>query len=244
MKLFTTILVLVVSFNTAINAQNIKEAVQNSKQIIEGKKNLERDSKELAAYKLKINAFNNAFKIRNLSKSNELKASILTDMIREVQQSGVKAKKARLEIAQSSAEIRSDRREIRRDKEDSKKGRFDSKDDKKDLNRDKANMRDDKRDRRDDIRDFEDQIKRAERQATILKSLKGYRFSYSTERLGEAEVNKKLLHEFLQTLQADIIATKKELNEDIRESREDSRERRDDRNEKNEPDNKKKKRRG
>jgi len=92
------------------------------------------------------------------------------------------------------------------------------------------------------MRDFEEQIKRAESQTAILNSLKEYNFSYNPGAMEKAVVNKKLLHEFMQTLVLDIVATKKELNEDIRESREDGRERRDDRDEKNEPRNEKKKR--
>jgi hypothetical protein len=113
--------------------QNVKEAVQNTKQIAEGKKNLERDTRELQALKTKIGLFAVAFDNSDAMGTNKLKQDIVKDMLREVGQSGEKAKKARIEVAQSGAEVRSDRREIRGNKKDSNKGRFDRKDDKKDM---------------------------------------------------------------------------------------------------------------
>ena len=223
-----------------LNAQNVKEAIQNSQQIAEGKKNLERDMKELEAFKIKTAALATAFDTKNMVKTNELKVSLVQDMIREVGQSKEKAMKAQKEISQSSQEVRSERREIRRDKEDSDRGRFDRKDDERDLARDKANARDDRRDRRDDIRDFQGQIDRAERQAKILAALKDYNFSDDNVAIEQALMNKKMIMEFQEILQEDIAATQRELGEDVRESREDRRERRDDRNERNEVDSKRK----
>ena len=240
-KINTTVLAAFMCF--ALQGQNAKEAIQNTKQKAEGKMMLERDVKELEAFKAKIAAFDTAFEARNLEKTNELKASIVKDMVREVGQSGEKAKKARMEIAQSSAEVRSERREIRRDREDSDRGRYDRNDDERDLARDKANARDDRRDRRDDIGDFQKQIDRAERQAVILEKLKDYQFGFEASALEKAVAQKALLQEFQKNLEEDVVATKMELNEDIRESREDRRERRDDRNERNELDSKRKRKR-
>ncbi len=234
MKLSIKIIILVFFSHSFTYAQNAKEAIQNTKQIITGKKMLERDIKELQAFKIKLQLFNDAFEIKDIEKVASLKSSILLDMIREVEQSGEKAKMARREIAQSSAELRSDRRENRRNKEDSKKSRYDRRDDQKDEARDRANTRDDRRDKRDDKRDFQQQIDRAEQQATILKALKTFNFSFD-----ESLANKKLITDFLATLQQDIEATKRELAEDKREQREDRRERRDDQNERSELDSRK-----
>ena len=137
-----------------------------------GKKNLERDMKELEGFKSKTTSLSTAYEAGDMKKTNELKASIVKDMIREVAQSKEKAEKARREISQSSQEVRSERREIRRDKDDSDHGRYDRNDDERDLARDRANARDDRRDRRDDIRDFQGQIDRAEKQVKILEALK------------------------------------------------------------------------
>jgi len=213
MKNLTNLLVLVLFINVA-TAQDIKESIQNTKQIVEGKKNIKRDSKELAAFKLKMDSFDSAFQLKSAVKSNDLKLSLLKDMAREVQQSKVKVKKARLEIAQSSSEIRSGRKKIREDKKVLSKNRF--------------NLRDDQRDRRDDVRDFKQQKQRAERQAFILKVIKEYNFSYDSINFEMTLANNKLLHEFMEILKADLDATKRELNEDIKERREDARERRND----------------
>jgi hypothetical protein len=223
-----------------LQAQNAKEAIQNTKQIVEGKKMLERDIKELEKFKAKIALFNTAFDAKNSEETNTLKKNLVSDMIREVEQSGVKAKQARREIAQSSAEVRSDRRENRDNREDSKRGRFDRRDDKRDMARDRANTRDDMRDRRDDMRDFEMQIERAETQANILKKLKAYNFSFKGSDYDASLVNKKLISDFIVTMKQDIEATKRELAEDNRERKEDRRERVDDRNERNERDSKRK----
>lgn len=230
------------SLTAVLPAQNVKEAVQNTKQLAQGKQMLERDVKELASMKTKLGMFNTAFDGQDATKVNGLKADILTDMAREVNQSGQKAQMARREISQSSAEIRSDRREIRNNREDSKRGRFDRKDDKRDMARDQANKRDDRRDRRDDVRDFEQQISRAERQAAILEALKAYEFNFSDA--NNANAKKLLVGEFVTLMEQDVAATKRELSEDSREAREDRRERRDDRNERNERDSKRKRRGG
>ena len=231
---------LAICFSITANAQNIKEAVQNTKQIQEGKRNLERDIKELHNFTTKLDLFDSAFNNKEAGEVNKLKASLVIDMIREVKQSGEKAKKARLEVAQSSSEIRSDRREIRDNKEDSKRGRFDRRDDKRDNARDQANKRDDQRDRRDDIGDLKQQIARAERQTSILKAIKDYHFNFDNQ---DASIeNKNFVLAFAASMKQDIEATKTELAEDMREQREDSRERRDDRNERNEKEVKKRRR--
>lgn len=237
MKQSMKLLLLIMSFGVIANAQNAKEGIQNTKQILEGKKMLERDMKELQAMNVKYDLFKAAFDAKDSGKANEIKLSLMNDMIREAKQSEEKAKMARKEVAQSSSEIRSDRREIQQNKDDSKRGRYDHHDDKQDMARDQANKRDDKRDRRDDINDFNLQIARAESQATILKSIKSYNFNF--DNVDTSLVNKKLLDDFFTTMKQDIEATKIEIGEDTRESREDGRERRDDRNERNEVDTRK-----
>ena len=228
MKQSIKLTLLAIGFGLVINAQNAKEGIQNTKQILEGKKMLERDVKELQAMNVKFQLFNKAFESKDSGQANEIKVSLMADMVREAKQSEEKAKMARQEITQSSSEIRTDRREIQEDRDDSNRGRYDYHDDKQDMSRDHTNKRDDKRDRRDDINDFNLQIARAESQATILKSIKSYNFNF--ENVDTSLVNKKLINDFFTTMKQDIEATKKELGEDSRESREDGRERRDDRN--------------
>lgn len=248
MKHSIKLLILTICLSITANAQNAKETIQNTKQIQEGKKNLERDINELKDFNLKLQDLKKAVAKKNQSEVDRISKELLADMAREVKQSGIKAKKAQQEIAQSSAEIRSDRRENRDNKDDSKRGRYDRKDDKKDKARDQANLRDDKRDRRDDINDFQQQIDRAKNQATILNTLKEYNYIVEDIERDAYAIKKKEIKtsfkDFVNLLKQDIDATKKELAEDIREQREDSRERQDDRNERNEVDTKRKRRRG
>lgn len=244
MKHSIKIAVIAICFSVTAGAQNIKEGIQNTKQIQEGKKNLERDVNELKEFNLKLNDMKKAVSEKNQNEVDRISKELIVDMTREVSQSSIKAQKAQKEIAQSSAEIRSDRREIRDNKDDSKRGRYDRRDDQKDMARDQANMRDDKRDRRDDIRDFQQQIDRAKSQAVLLKTLKDYDYTVEdiereTYVIKKSEI-KKSFKAFMVLLKGDIDASKKELAEDMREQREDSRERRDDRNERNEKDFKRK----
>ena len=77
MKLSIRLTVITFCFAMIGHAQNAKEAVQNTKQIREGKKNLERDTKELEALMVKLNTFNGSFDKRNAEKLNSLKANII-----------------------------------------------------------------------------------------------------------------------------------------------------------------------
>lgn len=228
------LLIFCILITTAISAQNLKEGIQNTTQIRESKKNLKRDSAELIAFQSKIDTFNSHFVNKNSRLANQLKKEIVTDMVREVAQSSIKVDKARKEIGQSAAEIRTDNRELRRDRKDLRKSHKDKKDDKKDIRRDRANKRDDKRDLKDDKKDYTAQLNRYNRQSHILKTLKVFNFSFTSNSIASNKTNKKLLDEFLQTLKADLEATKRELKEDKKERREDRRERRDDKKERKE----------
>ncbi len=73
----------------------------------------------------------------------------------------------------------------------------------------------------------------------MVKTLKVFNFSFDPGVLEKSVANKKLIQEFIQTLEQDIEATKRELAEDNRERLEDRRERTDDLNERNEIDSKK-----
>lgn len=247
MKNWICTLIVLLTTSLTINAQNAKEAIQNTKQIIDGKRNLERDMAELKDFRAKLGKLKSAVAQEDEEAVNRLKADLVADMTREVSQSGEKAKQARREIAQSSAEVRSERREIRDNREDSKRGRYDRRDDRRDMARDQANKRDDQRDRRDDVRDFSQQIERAEKQAKLLETIKDLDFSLqyrSVEGFAERKrTTKGYFNDFIKLMKDDIAATKIELAEDNRERREDRRERADDRQERDEKDDKKRRRR-
>lgn len=234
--LYTAIIVVLLSNQSF--AQNTRERSQNRKQITEGKKNLERDIKELSALKIKIATFNKVFDNRNLPEVKASKISILTDFRREVAQSEQKAIQARKEVRQSTREVRSEKKEIHQNRHDNQRGRYDGNDDRKDMARDRANKRDDKRDRRDDVRDFEAQIARAATQKQILNELTNFTFGFKGDLLEKSIKKRMLVTQFIQTMEQDIVATKREISEDKRESKEDLFERRDDRNERNEVDKK------
>lgn len=236
-KTYLIVFVMLLMFGYQSFAQNAKELIQNTVQIAEGVKNLNRDTKELAELKEKVIRFNKEFEARNLSGVKRMKVKILEDLRREVQQSEVKAVKARREIAQSSAEIRSDRRELHRDRNDSyQRGRYDARDDRTDLRRDQVDKIDDKRDRRDDRRDFQAQVERAEQQKRIYNGLLNFTFGFGEDLLTKSIAQKALIEKFIHTMEDDLAATKRELAEDARESGEDHLERRDDRRERNEID--------
>jgi hypothetical protein len=230
-KLFVVIVVFLSPF---VSAQNVREAAQNTAQIQEGRQMLARDVRELEEFDDKIELLTLMFDSKNQDRANVIKETLLLDMMKEVRQSGVKAKQARIEIAQSSAEVRSDNREVRRDRNDSADGGRDRRDDKKDLARDKMNQRDDRRDRRDDIRDFEAQVERAEKQKEVLDNLKMAHLKFGYFSRENAMAKKVLIQQFRKTMVEDIEATRRELGEDKREQGEDRRERRDDRHERNE----------
>ena len=233
-KIYFTLFITLLLMNYQSFAQNTKERMQNNKQITEGKKNFERDTRELAEAKVKVSHFNKAFAAKNLAEVKIMQAKIITDFRREVEQSEQKAVQARREVSQSSAEVRSERREMQRNRKDSQRGRFDKQDDKQDMRRDRRNKRDDKADRRDDRRDFEAQIERTEKQKRILNGLIDFTFGFKGILLEKSIAQKALMEQFITTMEADIVATKREIAEDKRERKEDGRERRDDRNERKE----------
>jgi len=244
MKNIITLFVLVLFVTTTLNAQNAKEAIQNTNQITEGKKNLERDTQELKDFNVELHKLKEAVSKKNQLAVNNISQKLIRAMEREVGQSGNKSKKAQQEISQSSAEVRSDRREIDDNKKDSNRGRYDRNDDKNDMARDQANSRDDRRDRVDDMSDFNKQIERTKNQAEILQTLKTFDFTVEhierEDYIAKKRAIKKSFKEFVKLMKEDIEATKRELAEDNREQREDSRERQDDRNERNEKEAKRK----
>ena len=70
-----------------------------------------------------------------------------------------------------------------------------------------------KRDKRDDQSDLQQQIARTNRQKQILNTLEAFTFSFEPSASEKAIANIKLMDEFLQTMEADIAATKVELAE-------------------------------
>ncbi|MEM8999181.1 MAG: hypothetical protein AAGB24_02870 [Bacteroidota bacterium] len=183
-KIVFSIIVALLCFS--LEGQKLKHSMHQTRQIAEGKKILDQDIGEYEAFKAKMAVLDKAFHDRNPLKVNDLKERLVTDMIREVEQSAKKAKMARIEIERE-----------RRGPGQTRAGHI------------------------DDIRDFEEQISRAERQAEILDRIRDYHFGFENSAMEKALANKALLEEFKDILREDIVATKRELNEDVRDRRED-----------------------
>jgi len=234
LSIFTSILALFLFQNSLSAQRNIKERAVDRHQIKKGAINLERDVKELDAFKAKIVAFKTAFENGNKDRLRNLKLEILGDMEREIRQTEAKLAQAKVEVKQSKSEVRSDNREIRNDRKDLKRGGDPIRDDVKDLARDKHDRRDDVRDLRDDVNDVDGLQRRLTNQQRLYTALKAVTFSRGATRGEKVAANKALISDFVLTMQNDIKATKREIGEDIGELKEDRKETRDDRRERNE----------
>lgn len=210
------------SFN--INAQavrNANEAKNNQRQIKVSQEELDRDIRELAHFKAKLADLENAWGKKQIKKVNKIKASLLKEMEREISQSRIKLKDDAREIAESKSELNSESRELRQDRR-----KFSSQ---RTAANDRSDRRDDARDLSDDKQDYRTQAAVLAKQEEILKILKIYNFSTNDYRLERGMKNKQLIHEFVSTMESDIVLTKLELKEDYREAGEDRRERIEDR---------------
>ena len=200
-------------FGTQIQAQVVRnklERADDRRDLVVDKAQLERDIKEVAAFKADLANIETAWKAGDANKVNAIKNQLVASMKREIEQSENKLKQDKHEVKESNSEIRSDNREIRRD-------------------------RDDIRDRNDDVRDANAQAARLANQKQIYETLKAYHFAnLGTASNEEARNKKALMNAFLVTMENDLKATRAELGEDVGELREDRRETRDDRRERRE----------
>ncbi len=234
-KILGIIVITTALISVSANAQsvrNIKEAADNQKEIKIGKEQLEKDIAQLDSFKEKISGFQIALDNEQIEKARTFKVAILNDMRREVEQSEWKIAQDKREVARSKNEANASRREAGRSNVRARSG---------DRSYARAKFaRDDQRDKRDDQRDVKDdqydlkvQIARTARQKEILIALETYSILNDAPGSEKVIVSKRLLDEFIGTMEADIAATKIELKEDKRERREDSRERREDRRSRN-----------
>ncbi len=227
MKSLTIILTMSIwCIGTALMAQNAKEIRQDRNQIRLDKALLDRDTKELAVFRVNAEALKTALDNRNIKEVKRLKTRLVASMKRELWQTEAKLHSAKIEVKQSEQEIRTDRRENRRNR----RQYTGSDDDHKDIARDRHNTRDDRRDKRDDQRDLEEINRRLTNQRALYERLKTISISVVNKDL-KKEINKNVIVKFIATMVADIDETREELREDKREKREDKRERRDDRRE-------------
>ncbi len=240
-QLISLALLLVVAGVAAGYAQmtgrNALERTGDRVQVSQGKQMLERDQKELEAYRTKLADLDNAFANNDVENLNALSAQLAGDMTREVGQSAEKAEQAKRELKASRSEVRSDRRELAVSRDDANTGVY-TDDDRNDLARDRANKFDDNVDSVRDAKDLQAIVARAEKQQQILQSVKSVKFSFADDAAAQASANaKNQFKEFASLMEQDLVQTQKEIKEDRQEVREDRRETRDDVWESDEPDN-------
>ncbi|MEM8892214.1 MAG: hypothetical protein AAGD28_29815 [Bacteroidota bacterium] len=230
---FSITMLLMSNFLQAQRGRNAVEASQNQKALAANEAQLERDVKELAAYKTVLAEFERAFAGRNGSKVIALKSELTSMMEREIEQSERKIAQDKQELAQSKSELASSNRETRRSRRDLRTPDNDRKDT-RDLRDDRRDKRDDQRDAMDDKADLEAQIARTARQKQMYAKLQAFNFSFEASLREKAMANKALFQEFAETMERDIAATQVEIAEDRREAAEDRRERIEDRRERGE----------
>ena len=233
-NIFILLMMLLISCGVhAQRGRNAIEARQNQQALATNEAQLERDVKELAAYKVKLVEFETAYANRNVAKATAIKTALTNDMQREIEQSERKIAQDQQEVAQSKSEVAASKRESRRSRIDLRTIDNDRKD-ARDVRDDRRDRRDDQRDAMDDKADLEQQIVRTKRQKQIYATLQAFTFSFEPTLQEKAMANKALLQEFVVTMESDIAATKVEIAEDKREAAEDLRERREDRRERGE----------
>ncbi|MEO1255362.1 MAG: hypothetical protein AAFY41_10825, partial [Bacteroidota bacterium] len=141
MRNIVSLFLIVFFVANAVNAQvrrNTVEASQNQQALAANEAQLERDQKELVAFKAKLHQLKTAFEKKDPIAAAKVKEELLVAMQREIQQSENKIAQDKQEVKQSQSEIASSNRDLRRSRVD---GATD------------PNSRDDRRDRRDDQRD-------------------------------------------------------------------------------------------
>ncbi len=220
------------SFNSLVQAQTIRnaaEAVDNQQEIHVGFAQLDRDLYELAAFKSKLSALEDALQNRDKDTARALISDLVSDMQREINQSERKIAQDSKEVRESTSERNASNREVRNSRRNAADNGTVTNQEVRRLKDDRSDRRDDQRDLNDDKSDLENQIARTNQQKFIFGSLKKVRFSFRESVSEQITANVKLIHEFVQTMEADIAATRLELAEDHREVREDRRERREDR---------------
>ena len=227
---FTCGLLLMSQLTLAQVRRNVGEASQNQQAMATNQAQLDRDTRELAAFKAKLSQLEVVFASLEMPRVALLKADLLTDMQREIEQSERKIAQDQRELAQSRSEVNSSARETNRSRYDRATPDNDLKDG-RDVRDDRRDKRDDQRDARDDRSDLERQIARSKRQKEIYAVLRAFTFSAEPSMREKAMANIALLHEFASTMEMDIAATTAEIQEDKRESKEDAKERREDRRE-------------
>lgn len=206
--------------------RNVVERGRDRNQISRSKEWLARDQAELQEFQKLVVNLQAAGQSGERENYASLHAKLAEAMKREFEQSKAKAGLAKKEVRQSSRELRSERRDVREsreaDKDDEDWAEFD-------RVRDNLQRGDDRRDRRDDVADLKKAGGRAQRQGQLLAKFTATDETSTDDRAAVNANQTAIAKEFISIMQADIGATRIELQEDATELKEDRRETRQDR---------------
>lgn len=227
------ILLLGVQLNAQVRRDRAEKIITKS-EIATSKDQLQQDIIELEKFRTNINQLQAAWKSGNKNKIETLQEKLLVDMKREIRQSQLKTKASQREVNRSEREIKNSRKDQLESRRDMA-SRHDSRlDDIKDLRDDRRDTKDDLRDLNDDKRDLATQSNRYKTQIEIKNNYATQVYVKNAPANNEISIKIKLLHLFAQTLEDDIVATKKEISEDKTELIEDRHELYEDRRERRE----------
>jgi len=202
------------------------ERGQDKKQIERSKEWLARDQAELQEFQKLVADLQAAGQSGDRENYASFHAKLSEAMTRELEQSKVKADLAKKEARQSSRELRSERRDVRESREADEDG-----EDWAEFDRVRDNLQrgDDRRDRKDDVADLKQAGGRAQRQGQLLAQFTATDEASVDDPRSASASQTAIAKEFISVMQADIGATRVELQEDATELKEDRRETRQDR---------------
>ena len=192
----------------AQTARNINQRTNNRTEVARGDYQLNQDIRELTAFRSTLDRIEIAWRNHDRARLNQLKHELVSDMLREIDQSRYKLNQAKREAQQSKAELHSDHRNARGNRHYNTS----------------ASRRDNIRDTNDDLLDLEDRYLLLDQQEHIYNTLRAFNFNLNGPSFERARNNKALFYDFERTMEKDLAATRAELAEDRRELQENRRE--------------------
>ncbi len=168
---------------------------------------LQRDRLELQSFQTHADRFNEAWENRNEAKLKNAKASLVSDMKREIRQGKDMVKQYKREIKAGSLPGNEESKDIGNSR------RTDSPpvNNRKERQERKLSQRD----KRENFRDLDRQRTNLRKQRSILKAFKNYDFRYDND-LPEVDRKRGLIRNFLNTMEEDIERTKRKIDRERR----------------------------
>jgi len=212
------LLALAVAGASAQERTNLRERIQDRRELRQDRRKLVDDTSDLIRIKALRAEFRAARSSHNEKALAEIDARVLAYLRSEIGESRLESLQAGAEVRRGRLELDSDRREIERNQVLGAPPRV-RRDDRRDL-------RDDRRDLRDDLRDAARERRSRRRLVRIRKEWKALAGRYGAVSL---ERRAQLLDELVRMAAREGVEDRRELREDRRELREDRRESREDR---------------